>query len=326
MFSRIISGLRRWQRALREFYVYRLRRHVPPGVRHSIGRPYGAYVFWRISPRVTRTLGPRYRRSRDRIDIDITWDCNLRCYHCNRSCQQAPTKERLTVGQIRRFLDETLERKVCWKKIHLIGGEPTIHPQFDEILRMVISFRDRHSRGTRILVTSNGFGTQVNAALERIPAGVVVHNTRKTSRQQDDFIRFNLAPCDSPDYAGADFRSACCVTRDAGIGLTPYGYYPCVGAGSIDRIFGFDCGRKTLPDPEDDMYEELARFCSLCGFFRMNYTSEICDGSVISSSWERAYADWHENPPVLTRYEELPPPAPAPVAIGIGCQAPRNCR
>src|SRR5512136_1024527 len=96
--DRAVSALRVWRHTLRDYYAFKLRRHVPHGVRHGIGLLYGAYVFWRISPPATRLLGPRYRRSRDRIDIDITWDCNLRCYHCNRSCQQAPTEERMTIG------------------------------------------------------------------------------------------------------------------------------------------------------------------------------------------------------------------------------------
>jgi hypothetical protein len=266
---------------------------------------YGSYVFCRISPIATRMLGPRYRRSRDRIDLDITWDCNLKCFHCNRSCQQAPTGEMMTVGQVRQFLEETRKREVCWKKIQLIGGEPTLHPDFEEMLHMMLEFRRRHSPGTEIMVTSNGFGVRVNQVLSRIPADVTVHNTQKSTRNQEDFIPFNLAPCDSPEYAHADFRNACCVTRDAGIGLTPYGYYPCVGSGAIDRIFGFDSGRKTLPGLEDGMEEDLTRFCSLCGFFRLNYTSEVCSGSLMSETWQRAYASWHERKPVLTRYPEL---------------------
>jgi hypothetical protein len=78
------------------------------------------------------------------------------------------------------------------------------------------------------MVTSNGFGARVQKILSRIPSNVTVHDTRKTSQNQENFIPFNLAPRDSPQYANADFRNGCCVTRDAGIGLTPYGYYPCV--------------------------------------------------------------------------------------------------
>ncbi len=281
-----------------------MRRHIPAGARRQVGRAYARYVFWRISPGVTRRLGPRYRRSPDRIDIDITWSCNLRCFHCNRSCQQAPTEERMTVGQIRRFLEESRERGVAWKKIHLIGGEPTLHPQFGEILEMVREYRGRYSPGTNIKVTTNGFGDQVSRVLAGIPKDVDLRNTRKISRQQDDFIRFNLAPRDSPDYAGADFSNACCVTRDAGIGLCRFGYYPCVGAGAIDRIFGFDCGRKTLPDPDDGMEAELMRFCSLCGFFRLNYTSEVDGGLTMSPTWQRAYEAWHARPPSLTPFPE----------------------
>jgi len=300
VFSRLVF----WRKAVWRYYVFTLRQHVPSGIRRGIARLYGTYVFWRIGPQGTRLLGPRYRRSRDRIDIDITWDCNLRCYHCNRSCQQAPTEERMTVGQIRRFIEETRERDVRWKKIHIIGGEPALHPEFDRILRMVLEFRDRYSPGTNVMVTTNGYGQEVNAVLARIPPTVDLRNTRKTSRNQDDFIPFNLAPRDSPQFARSDFRNACCVTRDAGIGLSPYGYYPCVGAGAIDRIFGFDCGRKTLPHPEDGMEEELARFCSLCGFFRLNHTTEVQDGPLMSETWRRAYESWRAKPAALTPYPE----------------------
>jgi hypothetical protein len=304
VFTPILSRLRLWRRALWRYYIFKLRRHLPAGLRRGIGPLYATYIFWRVSPRVTNLLGPRYRRSRDRIDIDITWECNLRCFHCNRSCQQAPTQERMTVGQIRRFLEETREKDVHWQKINLIGGEPTLHPNFDEVLGMVLEFRDRHSPGTNVMVITNGFGGEVNAVLARIPEGVDLRNTRKTSRRHDDFIPFNLAPCDAPEYARADFRNGCCVTRDAGIGLTPYGYYPCVGAGAIDRIFGFDRGRKTLPNPEDSMEEDLALFCSLCGFFRLNYTSDVREESLMSPTWERAYAAWYAQIPELSRFPE----------------------
>ena len=300
-----LEYLRQWRHTLWRHYVFGLRRYIPKGARRNIGRLYGIYVFWRISPYATQVLGPRYRRSRDRIDLDITWECNLKCFHCNRSCQQAPTGEMMTVGQVRQFLEETRQRKVHWRKIQLIGGEPTLHPDFKKILQMMLEFRGRYSPNTEVMVTSNGFGARVNQILSRIPANVTVHNTQKTSRNQDDFIPFNLAPCDSPEYARADFRNACCVTRDAGIGLTPYGYYPCVGSGAIDRIFGFDCGRKTLPGLEDGMETDLIRFCALCGFFRLNYTSEVCSGPMMSETWQRAYASWHEQNPVLTRYPEL---------------------
>ena len=301
----VIEYLRQYRRELWRHYVFGFRRHIPRSLRRGVGRLYGIYIFWRIRPATTRLLGPRYRRSRDRIDLDITWECNLKCYDCNRSCQQAPTSEKMTLGQVRQFLEESRRRKVQWKKIQLIGGEPTLHPDFDRMLQLVLQFRENYSPATEIMVTSNGFGSRVNEALSRIPENVTVHNTQKTSRKHDDFIPYNLAPCDSPEYARADFSNACCVTRDAGIGLTPYGYYPCVGAGAIDRIFGFDCGRKTLPDPGDSMEAELTRFCSLCGFFRLNYTSDVCGGSMMSETWKKAYDSWNERKPVLTPYSEL---------------------
>ena len=69
-------SLSRWRPKLYNFYTLRVRPRLPVKLRRLLGRPYGAYVFWRIGPRATSILGPRHRRSRDRIDIDITWNCN----------------------------------------------------------------------------------------------------------------------------------------------------------------------------------------------------------------------------------------------------------
>ena len=151
---------------------------------------------------------------------------------------------------------------------------------------------------------SNGNGPDVRAALARIPPGVEVRSPRKANRCHKESVLFNLAPVDLEEYAHAVFGNGCPLTRDSGIGLSPYGYYPCAVAGGIDRVFGFDRGRKSLPDASDDMGEEMSQFCSLCGLFRLNYTAEADGSPPVSSSWQRAYAAWRENEPVLTRFPE----------------------
>ncbi len=153
MLGLVVSKLADCRRRLWDCYILHLRPHLPICLRRNIGRIYGAYVFWRIGPRGTRALGPRYRRSRNRIEIDVTWACNLLCDNCNRSCRQAPTGEHMTVGQIQRFLEQSRERKIRWREIHITGGEPALHPDFGEIVRLVLEYRIRYSRRTKVQVT-----------------------------------------------------------------------------------------------------------------------------------------------------------------------------
>jgi hypothetical protein len=63
------------------------------------------------------------------------------------------------------------------------------------------------------------------------------------------------------------------VTRAGGTvrrncnGLTPFGYYSCAPASGIDRVIGIDMGHKTLPAPDDQMYELRDKVCRYCGHF-----------------------------------------------------------
>lgn len=153
--------------------------------------------YLRVFKPVTRVLGPRYRRSRKSIEIDITWDCNLYCYNCNRSCRQAPTDDQMTVEQIQQFVDESQQAAIQWERIRVIGGEPTLHPQLFNILDVLLAYRHHQNK------------SQPNSRIEVVTNG-------------------------------------CWVASYCGTGLTPYGYYPCAVAGGIDRVMGFNIGRKQI--------------------------------------------------------------------------------
>lgn len=297
-----------------DFYFWfhdNVRRHLPSGIRRGIRRRrawlMSVYGKWRIRRSVTRIFGTQFRRSRDRLELDLTYACNLHCFNCNRSCEQAKDNGHMSVGQIRHFLAESRERQQRWRMIRVIGGEPTIHPQFLEIVDLLVAYKKSYSPGTRIVVCTNGHGDRVQRALSMLPSEVVIENTAKQSHIQPDFLAFNVAPVDSREFAEADYANGCSIIKKCGFGLSPSGYYPCGPAGGIDRVFGFNLGRKSLPSPDDDMHEELRRFCAVCGIFRRTPEPKPLLEPVMSATWSRAYARWAAKRPVLTAFPEQSP-------------------
>jgi hypothetical protein len=252
----------------------------------------------RITRILTQLLGPQYKRSRDCIEIDITYLCNLHCLNCNRSASQAPEALHLPVEKVQEFVDQSISRQQQWRRIRVLGGEPTLHPQFHEIISVLLAYREWNPK-CLIEVVTNGYGPQVQAALEKIPKSIWVENSSKSGVVQEDFGPFNLAPCDDSTFRGTDYRNGCAILEECGMGLTPMGYYPCAIAGGIDRIAGWNMGYKNLPDMEDDMLPLVSKFCSLCGRFRAghyipkNLRPKLLE-SQISTSWENMYEDWRK--------------------------------
>ena len=256
------------------------------------------YFLWRIGHSPTRLIGPVWRRQ-----IDITYSCNLKCFNCNRSCAQDPSNDHMSVAQVRQFLEESRAAGNPWKRISVLGGEPTNHPQFVEIMDLIVGYRDKYSASTPVQLFTNGHGERVGRMLSHVPPGVQIFNTSKTTKVQTKFRSFNVAPIDLKEYAAADFANGCFATRMCGLGVTPYGYYPCAIAGAIDRTFGFNLGRIALPKANDSMKQELRRFCALCGFFKLP-TGQALLGPLMSPAWVEAYARSHQNPPTLSRLPE----------------------
>lgn len=247
------------------------------------------YSLWRVGRAATKLLGPRFRRSRDVIQIDVTYDCNLRCLHCNRSCSQAPSRESISLDRIDSFTEESARRGLRWRRIWISGGEPTLHPMLSEICDRLRAWRDRDSPATRLTLVTNGRGG-------RVPGGVEIRSSNKTSPFQPHFLPFNLAPLDEPQFADSDFRNGCRILPVAGIALTPRGYYPCAVAGGIDRVFDLRLARAEIPAGGDDMLEDLERLCALCGQFHRNGVAPAVEPrEMLSPSWRRAYEDLRQH-------------------------------
>ncbi len=147
-------------------------------------------------------------------------------------------------------------------------------------------------------VATNGTGDFVKNILTKLPVGVTILDSNKGLRGCQHSA-FNIAPLDTLIYKLSDFSNGCYILKYCGMGLTRYGYYCCAIAGGIDRIFGFDMGKKTLPLKNDSMIEQLNKFCRLCGHFKV----DVRDRRIIfSSSWDRAYKEYKERKPRLSLY------------------------
>ena len=224
------------------------------------------------------------------LEIELTTFCNLRCIDCDRQCRQAPSSEHMTVGQIRRFLNELRSAKTEFEQITLLGGEPLTHPHLFEILA------EFKHHGIQPYFVTNGYGAQVRQTLRTLlEMGYSVADTRKRSIFQRNFDRMNIAPIDFGLKA-----EPCWILKSCGYGLSRYGFYPCGAGAAIDRVMGFDVGIKALADI-GKCYGLTNILCQYCGH---SEAARLIPPEVrISPSWQKALRRYRESRPVLSLYE-----------------------
>ena len=211
---------------------------------------------------LTKLLGPRFEFNLNIIEIDITYDCDLKCFNCNRVCGLFPSKEAISVGQIQKFINESIEADKKWDRITVMGGEPTLHPDLFKIIELLLSYKRNFSPETKIAMVSNGYSGKTGDILSRMPKEVEISNTNKKSPVQQHRT-FYRAPIDFKMFKDVEYINGCATSQSCGIGLTPYGYYPCAPCGAIDRVFGLDLGEKKLPRETDLMRKKLGIQCLL---------------------------------------------------------------
>lgn len=245
-----------------------------------------AFQFFRTQSFICQRFGRPFHPSRRYIEIDITYKCNLKCINCNRSCTQAPSDLEMPLTALQAFIGQSVHQKIHWERIRILGGEPTLHSQFWEIVDCLMEYRRIYNPVVRLVVGTNFHGYRVQRLLEKLPEAIEIKSTLKTSRT-NLFRPFNVAPVDTRFNRFSDYRCGCRIIQDCGMGLTPSGYYMCAVAGGIDRIFGYQLGRPNLPNQSDTFKDQMTAFCQLCGHFGFQWPTRK---SRQSKTWRLAYA------------------------------------
>jgi hypothetical protein len=249
----------------------------------------------------------RYRGSRKYfpnlryIEIELTSGCSLRCLNCDRCCSQAPRNEIISLKQIKYFIDESNNLQWPWHQIKLIGGEPTLHPQFWQIIEMFRIYKIKHP-ATSFALSTNGFSLKTKEIIQDIPSWIYVYNSEKQGSVHM-FHPFNIAPLDLEGFSNANFSEGCPITNGCGIGLNRYGYYPCGSSAAIDRVFGFNIGYKHLSEVNlRTMTSSLVQLCRYCGHFKHYRDYISTKKQLYSSSWVHALKGYRKALDKMTLY------------------------
>lgn len=265
------------------------------------------YLLWLIlDKRITRLSGNLFHPNKRVLQMDITYDCNFHCASCCRSCSQAPAKDQMTLDQVEKFVRENVETRKTWDYIRLMGGEPTLHPDFLEVLDIMRAYRKAHAPRTRLGIITAHTTEEMRRMYGDDLGGFIIESAPKDHEfVKGHFYAFNAAPVDLPRLRRLDFSNGCWVTQFCGMGLNRYGYYICGNGAGIDRVFGFDVGRKRMPGPGDEMTEQLQRLCMYCGSFHHQLIGINIglEGNLhVSRAWVEAYRRYRERRPTLTAY------------------------
>lgn len=97
-------------------------------------------------PTLTPWIGPN-GRVMERLELHLTYTCPERCSFCSEDHRMAAYKAYpVTWARVATVLRQQASRGV--KNVHFTGGEPTIHPQFVEVLALAKKLGMRTSIGT----------------------------------------------------------------------------------------------------------------------------------------------------------------------------------
>lgn len=269
------------------------------------------------------------------VELLLTTKCNMACHNCDAMVRQAPDGDTmLTVDQIKSFIKETKQMNHQWDVVILTGGEPGLHPDIGEILKMLTTelfnkqpvefLKDGEKRPydmcfdtdvkKGVVLLTNGKKINKMAMVYHRARLIHIENTNKTTNDQL-FYPVNIAPVDQPEFCHDKIEEYARVQKYCDcfdMCLTPNGYYPCTTGASIDRVFGNDVGIMKLKDiTPEKMYKQMEKMCMYCGYFNdiAPYKADSActtpvTGTVMSPTWQKALSRYKLlGKPTLSKYE-----------------------
>ncbi len=242
----------------------------------------------------------------EKLQLEITYRCQLLCPRCNRHCnlQQLPYLHDadLTTAQLDRCIDQIRAANAHLRQIRVLGGEPLLHPKVNEFVVSLVSALMVDGLAETMVVVSNGVipaRERLSPALAHPLVRAMVEQGRISCQiawpgKEDSFRGVLVSPAD----IGMSWRE-CAVPRVCGSCLNAYGYWPNGNCGAIARLFGLsDYARFEFPTVFEETWPHLeADLCRHCVKASAVLVHNASDA--VSRSYQAALDRWARasNPP-----------------------------
>jgi MoaA/NifB/PqqE/SkfB family radical SAM enzyme len=228
-------------------------------------------------------------RMLNRIVLDLTYECTLKCLNCNRFCGILPRKSEIELAKITEFVNHSIEVKKKWAHIYIAGGEPALHSQiykvFHEIDRYVTFHKQEFHTNLIVKYFTNNYSKESKEVLKKLPDYIINNSNKQNSNPR--FKPICVAPLDLGFYDD-DNLIPCKELYQCGMTLNHRGYYPCAEAAAIDDIFlKKNLAIKRLKDVTfRNMAKILHHTCRYCGYYFEPVGYRKSSVLMLSASWE----------------------------------------
>jgi hypothetical protein len=223
------------------------------------------------------------------LELHITYRCNFACANCITLVGVAPEPHDMTIAEVQSFLQDSADADYRWTTISLYGGEPTLHPDFEEICRMLFNYKVLYDKHLRLQVISNGTDMDKIKIAEDYDFGPMI--SIKTGNNRDH--AGNAMPysrcMESPIDIGRESTIGCWMSGECGIAYNRIGYFPCSPSASAARVFGFNPAARSAKNLTYDTLREChTRVCAHCGMGQTDHVVRRTIVPIITQTWKTA--------------------------------------
>lgn len=242
------------------------------------------------------------------ILLACTWNCiacdQLSNFHSIAWIRRAT----MTLAQISAFVAEMHTHNAYIGRIRILGGEPTLHPKFKEIIEYLdTELVQKHHVG-RLEVITNGSHPERHNAVKHLAK---IRVSGEEEKQRSHVANLAVTPA-SLGYEG----KMCSAPWHCGFSFNYYGFFPCSAGAGIARLRdAMKYQRLTLPvKGVRETWPELQELCDQCYHGLKDEHKQRCGTQLVQlnvpgkETWEhlsgwlmgktpdwKVYGDVHDN-------------------------------
>ncbi len=190
------------------------------------------------------------------IELEVTLRCNAACPHCSRHCNRLSQPDTdMSLDQINRFAKEVRDVGTPLNILSVMGGEPTLHPQINEIMEILEQLKQDN-----LIKTFNYVSNGILPPPKAIKKAIVSMRPPKYKYHR----RMDI----DPSLNQQEVVKECEIPYTCGAALNIYGYWPCGAGGALARLLGIDVAKYTLVDAMKGF--DMSLVCPHCQKYAKN--------------------------------------------------------